>query len=334
MTLRERFERIYPGRYFLDLDDREGLQSWLSERRWIDTGEHVVEAERAGEGNMNLTLRIRTGVRTFIVKQARPWVEKYPTIDAPDERAIVEASFYEAVASARDVAGLMPKLLAVDQNSRVLMLEDLGPAQDCTDLYAGGELAMSDCNALVGYLGALHERFRDPKLRPVFANRAIRALNHEHIFALPLRVNNGLDLDKITPGLDDAASELKNGAAYCRRAAELGELYSSDGVCLVHGDFFPGSWIRTSAGLRVIDPEFCFFGVPEFDFGVFLAHMYLAKQRDEIIDAVREKGAAEVLAFAGVEIMRRLIGVAQLPVRYGIEEKRRLLDLSRKLVLQ
>lgn len=47
-----------------------------------------------------------------------------------------------------------------------------------------------------------------------------------------------------------------------------------------------------------------------------------------------EKGAAEVLAFAGVEIMRRLIGVAQLPVRYGIEEKRRLLDLSRKLVLQ
>ena len=174
----------------------------------------------------------------------------------------------------------MPKLLAVDQKSRVLMLEDLGPAQDCTDLYSGGELGVSDCNALVGYLDALHERFRDPKLRPVFANRAMRALNHEHIFALPLRVNNGLDLDKITPGLDDAASELKNDAAYCRRAAELGELYSSDGVCLVHGDFFPGSWIRTSAGLRVIDPEFCFFGVPAFDLGVFLAHMYLAKQRD------------------------------------------------------
>jgi 5-methylthioribose kinase len=334
LTLRERFERIHPGRYFLDADDRDGLQSWLSERRWIDTGEHVVDSERAGEGNMNLTLRVRTGVRTFIVKQARPWVEKYPTIDAPDERAVVEGSFYEAVASARDVAGLMPKLLAVDKNSRVLMLEDLGPAQDCTDLYSGGELAVSDCHALIAYLGALHDRFRDPKLRPVFANRAMRALNYEHVFSLPLRSNNGLDLDKITPGLDHAASKLKNDTAYCRRATEIGELYLSDGVCLVHGDFFPGSWIRTPAGLRVIDPEFCFFGVPEFDFGVFLAHMYLAKQRDEIIDVVREKAAAEVLAFAGVEIMRRLIGVAQLPVRYGIEEKHRLLDLSRKLVLQ
>ena len=158
MTLRERFERIYPGRYFLDRDDREGLQSWLSERRWIDTGEHVVEAERAGEGNMNLTLRVRTEVRTFIVKQARPWVEKYPMIDAPDERAVVEASFYEAVASARDVAGLMPKLLAADEEMRVLMLEDLGPAQDCTDLYCRLEqLSVTDCSALVAYLNALHD---------------------------------------------------------------------------------------------------------------------------------------------------------------------------------
>ena len=40
------------------------------------------------------------------------------------------------------------------------------------------------------------------------------------------------------------------------------------------------------------------------------------------------------LRFAGVEIMRRLIGVAQLPVRFGLERKTELLQLSRALVLE
>ena len=37
--------------------------------------------------------------------------------------------------------------------------------------------------------------------------------------------------------------------------------------------------------------------------------------------------------FAGVEIMRRLIGVAQLPLECGIQGKRDLLLRSRELVL-
>jgi phosphatidylserine/phosphatidylglycerophosphate/cardiolipin synthase-like enzyme len=40
-----------------------------------------------------------------------------------------------------------------------------------------------------------------------------------------------------------------------------------------------------------------------------------------------------MLGFAGVEIMRRLLGVAQLPLAYGLDVKRHLLDLSRSLVL-
>ena len=41
-----------------------------------------------------------------------------------------------------------------------------------------------------------------------------------------------------------------------------------------------------------------------------------------------------MLQLAGVEIMRRLIGYAQLPVGYGLNRKRELLELSRSLVLE
>ena len=47
----------------------------------------------------------------------------------------------------------------------------------------------------------------------------------------------------------------------------------------------------------------------------------------------RREHSGSLRQIAGVEIMRRLIGVAQLPLGYGIDKKRELLELSQKLVL-
>ncbi len=41
-----------------------------------------------------------------------------------------------------------------------------------------------------------------------------------------------------------------------------------------------------------------------------------------------------MLQLAGVEVMRRLIGYAQLPLGCGLTERRALLDLSKELVLR
>jgi 5-methylthioribose kinase len=40
---------------------------------------------------------------------------------------------------------------------------------------------------------------------------------------------------------------------------------------------FPGSWLKAADGLRVIDPEFCFLGDPEFDCGILAAHLMIAQ---------------------------------------------------------
>jgi 5-methylthioribose kinase len=48
----------------------------------------------------------------------------------------------------------------------------------------------------------------------------------------------------------------------------------------------------------------------------------------------RRLDLARLAAYAGVEIMRRLIGVAQLPLAYGIDRKRTLLRHSRRLILE
>lgn len=327
--------------YLLDARDPQGLAAYLHRQGFLAASESVSAVARAGEGNMNLTLRVATGARSLIVKQGRPWVEKYPHIPAPAERTRVEGRFYALVRQTPAVAGRMPELLGFDPESSLLVLEDVPDARDLTSLYAGERLAPAIADELVDYLGQLHEVAVPAADRSLISNAAMRALNHEHIFRFPLDRDNGLNLDAITDGLTALAHELAADEAYVRRVDSLGALYlgATDGV-LCHGDFFPGSWLASAAGSRIIDPEFCFLGPREFDLSVMLAHLHLSAQPEHLLDGVvqryKQRAAIDpelVSALAGVEIMRRLIGVAQLPLRADLTEKRRLLQLSRRLVL-
>jgi 5-methylthioribose kinase len=341
MTQKKAFLEQHPNAYFLTADDLNGLSAYLQERGWLASDEQLQRAEKAGEGNMNYTLRVSTRARSFILKQARPWVEKYPTIAAPSERALIEGHFYEVVQHDPALAALMPKLIGVDADSRIIALEDLGAARDFTTLYCGEELTVAHLTTLLQWLRALHRTPHAAAHKADFRNAAMRALNHQHIFDLPLQSNNGFDLDAITPGLAHEARALQSDERYVGIIRELGALYLQDGESqsvMLHGDYFPGSWLQTADGVRVIDPEFCFFGPPEFDVGVLLAHLHLAQQRDELIARVLPKYGASlneslVWKFAGVEMMRRLIGVAQLPLACGLAEKARLLALSREWIL-
>ncbi|MCI0390198.1 MAG: phosphotransferase [Acidobacteria bacterium] len=340
MPARDEFQRQHPEAFLLDASDAPGLAAYLRARGWLGADERLVSAAKAGEGNMNYTLRVRASARSFILKQARPWVEKYPQIAAPWERALIEGRFYEVVSTEPQLAAMMPKLLGLDAQSHIIALEDLGEAQDFTTLYQGAELNEAQLDELATYLTHLHRGFIGAAFKSDFANHAMRTLNHLHIFDLPLQADNGLDLDALTPGLYKAAQTLKQNERYVSVVRELGELYLSDGETLLHGDFFPGSWLKTARGVRVIDPKFCFYGPPEFDLGVMVAHLYLAGQKARLIERLLENYQPPlslklplVWQFAGIEMMRRLIGVAQLPLNSGLERKAELLRLSNELVL-
>lgn len=336
------FREAFPGLFFLDPADAGPLERYLRERGVLSAADSLAAVTRAGDGNMNCTVRAVATQRSVIVKQARPWVEKYPQFAAPWDRAAREAEFYGLVAGCRALAKVMPRLLDFDPEARVLILEDLGVASDYTGLYRGATITPEELEWLGDYLSRLHREFHPGSSPAALANREMRALNHAHIFEIPLAANHGLDLDALTPGLAEVAGGLQADAEFCGEVRRLGrEVYLADGPSLVQGDFFPGSILRTPGGPRVIDPEFAFFGRPEFDVAVFLAHLLLANQSEAAIQFWLRayRGPADydellMLKLAGTEIMRRLLGYAQLPVGYGLRRKQDLLRLAQELVLQ
>ncbi len=336
----------------LDSQQPEAIQQYLVRRGWISDNETVVSVDKPGEGNMNYTLRVRTGKldngqggRSLIVKQSRGYVEKYPGIAAPAERAMIEGKFYRKTQLVPALHACQPDLLDLDPDHNILVMEDLGEASDFTNLYQPGiTLTNDELNALIQYASILHNQFRQATPDPVFANAAMRALNHEHIFRYPFMVDNGFDLDTIQPGLQAAAMTYKQNETLKNTITQLGTVYLGEthrgaDPTLLHGDYYPGSWLRTESGVKVIDPEFCFFGPAEFDLGVMIAHLHLSEQPANILEAVqtqydRPDGFDEHLLrqFTGIEIMRRLIGLAQLPLSLSLEKKVELLAMAQKLL--
>lgn len=284
---------------------------------------------------MNYTLRIQSNQRSFILKQARPYVEKYPSIAAPVERANMEAAFFKAAAPWEAVGNRLPRLLYFDPENHLQMIEDLGAGADFTHFYSGTiPIPENELAVLLQFLSALHQQSRANPPKENFQNRAMRELNHFHIFDFPFQAENGLDLNSFQSGLKELAMESIFQEPNLRTfTLKLGARYLADGDTLLHGDFFPGSWLRTARGIFVIDPEFCFRGEAAFDLGVFMAHLCFCgldweKARDILQAHYGDFDQCLCFKFAAVEILRRFFGVAQLPLGLDIAQKTLLTSLA------
>ena len=201
MELKQQFHQYKPNGFYVEKADSRGIGRYLESQGLKLPDEQIKNIEVPGSGNMNLVLRITTDRQSFIIKQARPWVEKYPAISAPYNRSQLEAAFYHQIEGHASLQKSMPRLIHQDRDSEILIFEDLGNTSDFTNLYKGGVLTEHQLNTLVEYLAHLHQADTADRIE----NRDMRLLNHEHIFIIPFVKDNGLDLDLYTPGLNTLA---------------------------------------------------------------------------------------------------------------------------------
>ncbi|MGG4488362.1 S-methyl-5-thioribose kinase [Metabacillus idriensis] len=160
--------------------------------------------------------------------------------------------------------------------------------------------------------------------------------------------------------------------------AKLKHKFLTEAETLVHGDLHTGSIFASETETKVIDPEFAYYGPIGFDLGHFFANLLMnAISRDQekqqvLLDHIEtawnvfekefseawkndslevyakvdgylsfilEKAFEDAIGFAGIEIIRRTIGLAHVadldsiePYERKIEAKQRALDLGSKLV--
>ena len=306
---------------------------YLRKRGFLHPDESVRSSGKAGEGNMNVTLSVATDKRTIILKQSRPFVAKYPQVPAPPERTGIEYRYYQCLASQKVLARYSPRIIAFDPDSWLLAMEFVEQGADHLEIYQRpDQFTEALAEDLLRYLKGLHQL----EVQAFPENGAMRALNHQHIFVLPFQEENGFDLDGVQPGLQQLSRMIKTNPRLVARVMKSGERYLSPGRQLIHGDFYPGSWLSSPGGLKIIDTEFAFLGDPEFDLAVMLAHLHLARVPEDRLKSLRESyplDEALLATFTGIEMLRRLFGLAQLPLDLSLEEKETLAHQAIQLIL-
>jgi len=282
---------------------------------------------------MNVVIRVITNKRSLILKQSRPYVNKYQDIPAPLGRIDTEYQFYKSLDD-QSISHYYPKVIGYNSEEYLLALEDLGQCQDMSYIYKDRKISKADIRTLVRILKELHN-LEPPKDFPL--NIELRKLNHQHIFVLPFQEMNGFNLDSIQKGLQGLSLPYKIDDSLKKEITYIGKLYLSSGDTLIHGDYYPGSWMKSDKQLYVLDPEFSFIGFKEFDLGVMAAHLQLSGMRSaltEILKIYNEiTNTRLTIKIAGIEIIRRLIGLAQLPINLSLEEKDMLLSRAYEMIM-
>ncbi|NRA45481.1 MAG: phosphotransferase [Oligoflexales bacterium] len=308
--------------------------------------DYAYQCEAIEDSNMNVVLKIDMDGQSWLVKHADPWVRKYPEIAAPVSRTKQEADFYQAFGSNPRLQGFMPEYIGYDASENLIALEYIDHATSAMsfyDLEKSQGIPQPLVEQAISYLATLHSL--QPSTTRDWSNRELRKLNHIHMFEFPYDPGNGMNLDQICPGLGRLAQGYQSDAELKKACSALGNLYlQAQGPALLHGDFYPGSWLVKQEKVVIIDPEFCFIGPTEFDLGVLLAHhliigaqtMEISSLIDRYIDKAKPAYFDKTLCtkFCGAEILRRMLGAAQLPIDWQLERYEPILNLGREYCIQ
>ncbi len=373
MSRRAEFEAEHPEVHVLSAEQAGRVDLVMGAVGWLGDEEQVTTcASLGGESStvMRVELQeLRGGWRTAVLKQSLPWLRRDESVAMPADRWRGEHAFYREVARVPEAAALVPRLMAANEARCLLLLEDFRGASNLASLYRGGSLGEGTAAALGGFLRELRRGTRGEQ-DAEFANGGMKALSHRLLFEAPFgsrgQGGNGFGpdgpapagdaLDAIEPGLGEAAATLRSDRAFREALSELGSRFLDAGACLVHGAFHPANWLLLPNGdVRVVDPQYSSPGDPEFDLGTALAHLLLARQPVEVVatflsaatgaEEAGRDGPADtegveagvdrplVARYAGAEIVRRLLGGAQLPLEAAAGFRCDLLEAARTAVV-
>lgn len=321
--------------------DENNLQQINDLLQMNDCFDHeIVSVTKLLSGNMNLTLRcITKNNDSVILKQGRDFVEKYPSIAAPVGRTSVEYYYYKQIARDEYLSVMSPKVLGICHENQILVLEDLGHGSDGINYYQDPSSLPTDyLLKMIDYLSRLHLQKRPDNDR-LLENKKMRELNSFHMFDFPFTPDGHDSLIANFPELKELSDSVIKNETVKSVASKLKDCYLDDGEHLIHGDFYLGSLFLVEDHVYVIDPEFCFWGHREFDLGIFLAHLLmLNKSRGECTSLINHYLEDQtdidlnlLNQHAGIEILRRIYGVAQLPFAgelTTLEHKTQLTDLA------
>lgn len=282
--------------------DTETVKAYLVEQLKLFSADEPLDAEEIGDGNINYVFRVRSriGGKSIIVKQAdRLLRSSGRPLDITRSKREAEALRIYAALTPQ----FIPRIYAYDDTMSIICMEDISYCGNLRkELMAGRPLPANFAENAASFLAdavfATSDLFLSPEEKKervsAFINPELCAISETLVFSEPYC--NGKNRNRITPGNENFIQKtLYNDEALKAEVASLRETFMNKAEALIHGDLHTGSIfidntigvpIDTNAShdknttsepcMKIIDPEFAFYGPIGYDLGNIIANLYCA----------------------------------------------------------
>ena len=328
----------------------------------IFESETELRIEEIGDGNLNTVYRVSDAARperSLVLKHAPPYIK----ILGPDYPLSTERLTYESRALNvynQLASGSVPAQYNFDAEVAVIAMEDLRDARVLRDDLIAGSVDIAIAEQIGRFIGSVHSHTYIENLdsgavqqyKQQFANTTMQAITADYVFTFPYTEH---ETNFWTPGLEPDVQRLKADTDFLAQAKHLKQIFLTIQQAVTHGDLHTGSVLVQDHTAKVIDAEFAFYGPVGFDIGLYWANYFLSyfSHQDTLDvqsalktaivqtwdtyaaefriadDTLKERTLQNIfhdaVGFAGLEMLRRLIGAAHVKDIEGI------VDIPRKL---
>jgi len=322
-----------------------------------------------GDGNLNYVFRVvnNSTNQSVIVKQAGPQARISDSFLLSTDRNRIETEVL--ILEAEKTPDLVPVVYLYDEIMNCCIMEDLKDFQIMRKELIAGKKFLFFADQISTFMAENLMRTTDFILNPKekknyqkqFINPELCEITEELVFTEPFIDFKNQNI--LTPGNEEwIEKEFYKDEELHFKVAQLKQQFLTQGQALLHGDLHTGSIFINEKSIKVIDPEFAFYGPIGYDAGNIIANLTFAWSRFAVlrddsftdwaentirntIQLFREKSLKilaeskepfakyetvlvtfvdkiikDSISFAGLELSRRIIGLAKVADITTIEE--------------
>ena len=281
----------YQEHFLLDCDE---VLSYVKEKKLFSENSDLT-AKEIGDGNINYIFKVEDKIngKSIVLKQADKLLRSSGRpLDL--SRSKIEANILKIE---NDLApNFVPKVYLYDEIMCVLAMEDISEYKNLRTELLAGKIFPNLANNISEFLSKtlllttdlFMNKFEKKKNVKEFINPELCDISECLVFTEPYDNNKNRNI--ITIGNEEFVENIlyKNEDLHFA-ILKLREKFMNYSQSLIHGDLHSGSIFINEKGIKIIDPEFSFYGPMAYDVGNVIGNLYFPLYRAKFFMEENEK---------------------------------------------
>ena len=281
----------YQEHFLLDCDE---VLSYVKEKKLFSENSDLT-AKEIGDGNINYIFKVEDKIngKSIVLKQADKLLRSSGRpLDL--SRSKIEANILKIE---NDLApNFVPKVYLYDEIMCVLAMEDISEYKNLRTELLAGKIFPNLANNISEFLSKtlllttdlFMNKFEKKKNVKEFINPELCDISECLVFTEPYDNNKNRNI--ITAGNEEFVENMlyKNEDLHFA-ILKLREKFMNYSQSLIHGDLHSGSIFINEKGIKIIDPEFSFYGPMAYDIGNVIGNLYFPLYRAKFFMEENEK---------------------------------------------